>query len=176
MSTVQTATLQSKYVSTRVPVNKEKDQFDKHVQSLIAARAYELYEQNGANHGDDFTNWLQAESELLPRVDGIQESASWFTINVPLKGFTGNDVQLAVEPTHAIIAAESQQQPPAGNPPAAGASSENRRGVFMYVKWPSEVDPATASAYLQNETLNLTAKRSTPAAENDRTRSATSNV
>jgi HSP20 family molecular chaperone IbpA len=171
----QTARVQSKHVSTKVPVNTEKEQLSQQLQSSIARRAYQLYEESGGKHGDDFIHWLQAESELLTRVDGIQESASWFTINVPLKGFNCNDVQIAVEPTHAIIAAESQQQPPTGNPPGASTSSESQRAVFMYVKWPSEVDPITASAYLQNETLNLTAKRASPVAENDRTRSATSN-
>jgi len=31
----------------------------------IAARAYALYEARGANQGDDFNDWLEAEHELL---------------------------------------------------------------------------------------------------------------
>ena len=33
----------------------------------ISARAYELYEQRGAEHGRDWDDWLQAEKELQSR-------------------------------------------------------------------------------------------------------------
>jgi Protein of unknown function (DUF2934) len=33
----------------------------------IAARAYEMFLLNGASHGSDMRDWLQAEQELLER-------------------------------------------------------------------------------------------------------------
>ena len=33
----------------------------------IAARAYDLYLERGAQHGSDVEDWLQAERELTPR-------------------------------------------------------------------------------------------------------------
>ena len=42
------------------------------VQELIARRAYELYQSRGATPGDELTDWLMAEREILadnPRLE-----------------------------------------------------------------------------------------------------------
>jgi hypothetical protein len=36
----------------------------------IANRAYELYEQRGGTHGEDWNDWFQAERELTVRRNG----------------------------------------------------------------------------------------------------------
>ena len=36
----------------------------------IAHRAYELYEQRGGTHGEDWNDWFQAERELTVRRNG----------------------------------------------------------------------------------------------------------
>jgi len=41
----------------------------------IAQRAYELYEQRGAGHGEDWNDWFQAERELTVRRNGNGSSA-----------------------------------------------------------------------------------------------------
>ncbi len=35
------------------------------IRELIASRAYELYEHRGAEFGDELTDWLQAEEEVV---------------------------------------------------------------------------------------------------------------
>jgi Protein of unknown function (DUF2934) len=40
----------------------------------IARRAYELYLQRGAAHGNDLEDWLMAESELLQRNAALTEA------------------------------------------------------------------------------------------------------
>jgi len=35
----------------------------------ITQRAYQLYESRGRGHGRDLDDWLQAENEILVRVD-----------------------------------------------------------------------------------------------------------
>lgn len=42
----------------RIPTSEE-------LQSDIAKRAYELYERRGWNHGEDLTDWLEAEQQIL---------------------------------------------------------------------------------------------------------------
>jgi HSP20 family molecular chaperone IbpA len=42
----------------------------------------------------------------------------------------------------------------------------SRDSFFLIAKWPKPVDPKTATAYVKNETLTLTVKRSAPAANN----------
>jgi HSP20 family molecular chaperone IbpA len=155
----QTAPAKSKEAPAAVAVNSSKDQLHERAQSRIASRAYELYEREGRNHGDDKSHWLRAESEILTRVPEIHESASWFTINLPLKGFSAEDVQVNVEPHHAIIAAarnESSQRE------TGFGESSIQDATFAVAKWPSEVDPSTASAYLKDGTLTVAVKRALP--------------
>ncbi len=37
------------------------------MQDVIRARAYELYQQRGGDHGRDTEDWLRAEAEVLSR-------------------------------------------------------------------------------------------------------------
>jgi HSP20 family molecular chaperone IbpA len=155
----QSAATQSKDSSATVPVNSSNEQIRERIRERIALRAYDLFQQEGNQEGHDMRHWLQAESEIVTDVPEIRESASWFTVNVPLRGFTANEVQVTVEPQIALIAAEKQQV----------SASEPRRpsgvfehGIFTTAKWPVEVDPNTASAYLKNGVLTLTVKRATP--------------
>jgi HSP20 family molecular chaperone IbpA len=155
----QSAATQSKDAPSTVPVNANKEHIHHRVNDRIAGRAYDLYRQEGNRHGEDMRHWLQAESEILSSVPEIRESSSWFTVNVPLKGFVPSEVQVSVEPRLALIIAEKQQV--SGSEP--GRSSDVfEQAVFTSAKWPTDVDPDTASAYLKNGVLTLTVKRATP--------------
>jgi HSP20 family molecular chaperone IbpA len=155
----QTVAAKSKEAPAAVSVNSSKDQLHERAQARIASRAYELYEQEGHNHGDDMSHWLRAESEILTRVPEIHESASWFTINVPLKGFSAEDVQVNIEPHHAVIAA-ARSESSQSDTGSVGSAVQN--ATFAVAKWPSEVDPSTASAYLKDGTLTVAVKRAFP--------------
>lgn len=155
----QTAPAKSKEAPAAVAVNSSKDQLHERAQSRIASRAYELYEQEGRNHGDDRSHWLRAESEIMTRVPEIHESSSWFTINLPLKGFSAEDVQVNIEPHHAIIAAARTES---SRSETGSGESAVQDATFAVAKWPGEVDPATASAYLKDGTLTVAVKRALP--------------
>jgi HSP20 family molecular chaperone IbpA len=155
----QPAPAKSKEAPAAVSINSSKNQLRERAQARIASRAYELYEQDGRNHGEDMSHWLRAESEILKRVPEIHESSSWFTINVPLKGFAASEIQVNVEPHYAIIAAEKQQS--CGTERDSGVNSLEQSS-FAVAKWPNEVDPSTASAYLKDGTLTLAVKRALP--------------
>jgi HSP20 family molecular chaperone IbpA len=156
----QTAPAKSKEAPAAVPVNSSKHPLHEHAQSRIASRAYELYEQDGRGHGDDMSHWLRAESEILNRVPEVHESSSWFTINVPLEGFSAEEVHVNIEAHRAIIAAARIK--PSGNDPGSDEGSL-QDAMFAVAKWPSEVDPSTASAYLKDGTLTVAVKRALPA-------------
>jgi HSP20 family molecular chaperone IbpA len=161
-------------VKTSTPAVKAKDtSFPEQVQlknqevvkllnNRIARRAYELFEQGGSVDGQDLLHWLHAEEQTLRRIPEIRESSSWYTINVLLKDFDKEDVSVAVEPHRAVIVAD-KTQPADGYESLDSGSFGN--SLFLVANWPSEVDPSTASAYIKNESLTLTVKRSTPAAK-----------
>jgi HSP20 family molecular chaperone IbpA len=146
----------AKGVSASIPVNSARDQVNGRLQERISGRAYDLY-QRGQENGQDLRHWLQAESEILPEIPEIRESSSWFTVNVPLRGFNANEIQVTVEPNYAIVAAEKQESS-ASEP--ARASDVLEQTIYTQATWPSPVDPKTASAYLKNDILTLTVKRS----------------
>jgi len=53
------------------PLPKQTEELRIHLQGndgireLVSARAYELYERRGADHGRDLEDWLEAENEVL---------------------------------------------------------------------------------------------------------------
>src|SRR5215469_6530862 len=46
-----------------------------HLHELIARRAYELYELRGSGPGDELTDWLMAEQEILAGTTGLKATA-----------------------------------------------------------------------------------------------------
>ena len=152
----QSAATTSKRSSSPIPANSAMHPVYDRIRERIARRAYDLYQQDGNRPGQDMRHWLQAECEILTDVPEIRESGSWYTINVPLRGFAANEVQVSVEAQRAIVAAEKQEVT-ASEP--GRASNVLEQAVFARAKWPIDVDPATASAYLMNGVLTLTVKR-----------------
>jgi HSP20 family molecular chaperone IbpA len=153
----RSAATTSKDSASSIPINSANDRVHHRIKQRIQNRAYDLFQQDLHHHGDAMRHWLQAESEVLTTVPEIRESGSWYTINVPLRGFAPGEVQVRVEPQYAMVAAEKEQA--SGGEP--GASWDVFKQVtFTRAKWPDEVDPATASAYLKNGVLTLTVKKS----------------
>jgi HSP20 family molecular chaperone IbpA len=152
----QSVATASKGSSSPIPANSAIHQVCDRIRERIARRAYDLYQQDGNQPGRDMRHWLQAESEILTDVPEIRESGSWYTINVPLRGFRADEVQVSVEAQRAIVAAEKQEVT-ASEP--GRASNVLEQAVFARAQWPIDVDPATASAYLMNGVLTLTVKR-----------------
>jgi len=149
--------------STRVRINDEScSHLRDRMNRSVSKRAFELYEQSGRNMGDDVRHWLQAESEVVHRVPEIRESASWYTVNVPVRGFQPETLYVGVDEQRAVIAAETQESMDMAGAQSTAPKEGSRESFFMLAEWPCEVDPSTASAYVKNDTLVLTAKRAYP--------------
>jgi HSP20 family molecular chaperone IbpA len=162
----QTAATRAKETtSSPIPIHRDNQQLQDRLNKEISRRAYSLYEQDGTPD-QDLANWLTAESQILQRIPEIRESSSWYTINVPLQGFAAEEVQVIVEPARGVIAADHKQQAggraTTAEQTSADGSTSLRESVYLVAAWPTEVDPATASAYLKNDSLTLTVKRANP--------------
>lgn len=107
------------------------------------------------------TNWLQAESEILRRMPEIRESMSWYTVNMPLSGFSSEQIQVAVDQNGALVVANRAQTIRTDHD---GGEASSEESVFFVAAWPSEVDPQTASAYVKNDNLTVTVKRTAASA------------
>lgn len=74
------------------------------LQLAIARRAYELFEARGGEHGHDWEDWFQAESELLRPVPVVtSESRDMFTLCANVLGFAPEDLQVGIEPFRLTI-------------------------------------------------------------------------
>lgn len=58
-----------------------KDAFLDGFRTLVAKRAYELFEELGRMDGDDLSHWLRAEDELCVRLPEVHESGAWYTVS-----------------------------------------------------------------------------------------------
>ena len=154
----QSGAAKAKDIATPITVNQVDDQLKQKLDNEISRRAFELYESGGARDGDDLSHWYKAESDVMLDVPEIHESASWYTVNVPLPDVQRDDIYVSVDGGRAIIAAEKRSED--GVNQSDGASSS--RSLFLIARWNSEVDPSTASAYLKNGNLTLTVKQARP--------------
>jgi HSP20 family molecular chaperone IbpA len=139
-----------------VPINLEDHRLQSKLNNKLSNRAYELFEQSGANHGDDLFHWLQAESEILTRIPAIRQTDSSFSVVAPLDGFNPEEISITVEPNRALILADKQTSS-YGN--GSDVSRSSRESVFFTTNWPDQVEPSTATAQFKEGNLVLTMKR-----------------
>jgi HSP20 family molecular chaperone IbpA len=139
-----------------VPVRADDKEAAKKANERVARRAYEIYQQNGGDHGNDLLHWLQAESEIFNRVVEIQQSDSTYSIVTPISGYTPEEISVAVEQDRALIIANKVKQ----KAPSSSGDAESSESAFFLVEWPEAVEPSTANAQIKQGNLVLTVSRS----------------
>ena len=91
------------------------------IHSLIARRAYGLFESRGFTHGHDRDDWLRAKSEILLNVPvDITETETEVTVCAEVPGFSEKDLEVRVEPRRIFIVGTRQE------------ASEQRQGKTVY--------------------------------------------
>jgi HSP20 family molecular chaperone IbpA len=130
----------------------EADVFDRmnETREDIAQRAYEIYQSRGGGHGADRDDWLQAEGELLPKIEvdfKMTDDIAQLTAQIP--GFDASDLEVAVGHRRAVICGIH----PDSKRPASGG--ESKKKVMRVVELPFDVNPDAAEAMLQAGTLRI---------------------
>ncbi len=121
------------------------------IQLAIARRAYELFESRNHEHGHDWEDWFQAETELLRPVSiAISETPDRVSIRANVLGFSQNDLKVAVEPKRiAIMGRKSFDQ--GSTPPADFYPDQILRSIDLS----AEVDPRGVVVELQSGVLKF---------------------
>jgi HSP20 family protein len=123
--------------------------------SAIARRAYELFENDGGTSGRDLVHWLQAESELLhPAHMRILESEDAVTVQTEVPGFSVNDLQVSLEPRRVTISG-SRESHGDGKSGKAVYQEQCSSELLRVVDLPAEVNASKATATLRNGVLEL---------------------
>lgn len=121
------------------------------IQLAIARRAFELFEARNREHGHDWEDWFQAESELLRPVSiAISETADRFSIRANVFGLSENEIKVSVEPQRISMFGKRSV--------SAGAQSEEEfrpEQILRLVSLSSEIDADAAVVELQSGVLKL---------------------
>ena len=142
-------------IPVAVPVRKKSQGIKDQANDAVARRAYSIFLADGSSNGRDLEHWLRAESEVLTRVPDVRESSGGYTVNVPLQGFTPEQIQVGVDENGAVIVANKTQS----NEKQDGGDWTSEESVYLVANWPNAVDPSSASAYVKSDGLTLTVKR-----------------
>jgi HSP20 family molecular chaperone IbpA len=125
--------------------------------SLIAQRAYEIYQDREGSRSSGHEDWFSAEQELLPELQVDYElSDSAVRLTTRALGFLAKDLEVVVGHRRAVICGVHT-----GFRLATGKSKDKR--ILRIVELPFVVDPVTARATLYNGTLQVELSRLTVA-------------
>ena len=133
------------------------------ISSAIAQRAYELFESRQFEHGHDQEDWFRAESEVLTPVPvKVVETEGELRVRAELRGFTDQHLQVGIAPWRLLICGQKRQTSQQANviKMHRGKSAE---GIFRVLDLPNEIDPDKVTAILENEILDITLPRRSPA-------------
>ena len=131
------------------------------ISQYIAQRAYEFFESRGRQVGYDIEDWLRAELELLRPVPvDISETDDKLIVRAELPGFRLEEIKVSVEPRRVIISGKIEEK---DEPKAEKTISSERQSdeLFRSLDLPVSVDPASATATLQNGILELSISKAT---------------
>jgi HSP20 family protein len=140
-----------------------ESQFDKlrQLEEAIACRAYELFESRGCAHGQDFTDWLRAESEILqPLPIKVSEYQDQFTVEAEVPGFSAEEVEVSAEPRRLIISGrttltDKEAENTFSREILAKSTGTLTKGTLRLLDLPVEIDADHVEARLTGETLTV---------------------
>jgi HSP20 family molecular chaperone IbpA len=124
----------------------------------ICERAYLLFEQSGRKLGNEETNWLRAESEILRSGLQVRESGSWVALSASIPDASGQDMQIVVRPTRVVVRAQESSD----EQDSPERAKQNKREIFLAANLSVEVDPPSAAASFRDHNLHLMIRKRQP--------------
>jgi HSP20 family molecular chaperone IbpA len=125
------------------------------IQLAVARRAFELFEARNREHGHDWEDWFQAESELLRPVSiAISETPQCLSIRANVLGFSDNELKVSIEPR--CISILGRKEMGTENAQEGTLSPDYYPDqVLRLLKLSSEIDPEGAVVELQSGVLKF---------------------
>jgi hypothetical protein len=116
-----------------ITVESSRERHQEIIQSTVARRAYEIFEQHGCQHGFDKENWVAAEKELLCDDFDRDTSKFRFLIECPRDAEVTTILSMT---THSLIVFRSHAR--------HVGEGDNGPEVLSVHILPEEIDPALA--------------------------------
>jgi HSP20 family molecular chaperone IbpA len=158
--TAQTATAIATQ-PVKVPALNQQSTSDKNIEQFnqiydsIAKRAFEIFNNNGRWNGNELSDWLQAESEILhPMHLEIEETDEALNVRAEVPGFTAKELNIQVEGNRLTIAGkhESKEETTKGK---MIYSERCAKEILRSIELPLAVDSTKVNAQLMNGILNI---------------------
>jgi HSP20 family protein len=141
-------------ISKPTGTDKNIEKFDQ-VYASIAKRAFEIFNNKGQWFGNELSDWLQAESEILHPIHlEIAETEDALNVRAEVPGFTAKELNIQVEGNRLTIAGkhESKEETTKGK---TIYSERCAKEILRSVELPMEVDPTKVNAQLMNGILSI---------------------
>ena len=126
---------------------------------LVRQKAFEIFEKNGAAHGHDVEQWLEAECEIRGRsIPEIKENEGGFDLTVPTPAIEPSAIEVSALPDSIIVSgkmAQREEKQEAG----ARLSGARVERLFYCVTLPEPIDVDSASASLEKGVLRIVAQK-----------------
>jgi hypothetical protein len=128
----------------------------------IERLAYEYFKQGREAHGQHLNHWLDAQTAIMGKDVEVRESGVWYHFHCKLMGFNAEQghVRVAMDSSEILVNVHWGKD-------SHGSSESTLAPIFFWGKWPLEVDPSTAAAYIKDEKLTVEAKKTDPPAANE---------
>jgi len=143
------------------PCAAETLQWDtQEIQLAIMRRAYELFEARNCEHGHDWEDWFQAESELLRAVPVVvSESPVALSVRANVLGFNVDELQVSVEPKKVTILGRKKVQAPKGETPVLEFYPDQ---ILRTIELGPEIDTCGAVVEFQSGILKFEMPKAHP--------------
>jgi HSP20 family protein len=145
-----------------IPFEKLFDEV-KQITDTVRERAYGIFEAQGRLFGREWSDWFQAEEEVLHPVHlTLSESPDSFTLQAEVPGFRADELEVSVEARRLTIAGhrESTKERKAEKTIFSERCSDR---ILRAVDLPADVDPEKVQATLKNGMLAITMARAAAA-------------
>jgi HSP20 family molecular chaperone IbpA len=139
-------------------VARDAEEMEQAIYQKICERAYLLFEQSGRKPGNEETNWLRAESEILRSGLQVREPGSWVALSASIPDTSGQDMQIVVRPTRVIVRAQESSD----EQDSSERAKQNKREIFLAANLSVEVDPPSAAASFRDHNLHLMIRKRQP--------------
>jgi HSP20 family molecular chaperone IbpA len=125
------------------------------IQLSIARRAYELFEMRNREHGHDWEDWFQAESELLRPVSiAMSDATDHLSVRANVFGFSDKQLKVSLEPMRITIVGRKLLDARAAADREAMSESEPDQ-ILRVIDLSSEIEPLHALVELQAGVLKF---------------------
>lgn len=130
------------------------------LQNKIRDRAFEIFQSRPDDEGDEMSDWLTAESDVLTQIAlDFREENDQYVIEGDVPGFEPDEIDIHVE-DHALIVGGSHRVEESKKTNSGEMSSSSEINFFRRMSLPDDADSAELDAIVKDGKLRVVLPKS----------------